>query len=99
MVPTDVTDERAVERGVEETVEMYGRVTGLVNNAGMGLSSRYDERREVSDVSVDDWRTILDVNTTGAFICATYAVPELRAAGRGNVVNISSGLGRRGAAG
>lgn len=99
VAPADVTDEAAVEALVAETVDAYGAVTGLVNNAGIGLLSLYDERRETVDVDVDDWRRILDVNATGCFFCAKHAVPEMRSVGRGNVVNISSGLGRRGAAG
>lgn len=96
VAPADVTDEAAVRALVEATVEEYGRLSGLVNNAGIGMLSLHDELREVTDVDADDWRLILDVNVTGPFLCAKHAVPAMEA---GNVINVSSGLGRRGAAG
>ncbi len=96
VVPADVTDEAAVEVLVEVTVSEYGDLTGLVNNAAIGLLSLYDEKRNVTEIDVDDWRLIVDVNVTGPFLCAKHAAPEMEA---GNVLNISSGLGRRGSAG
>ncbi len=98
VAPADVTDESAVRGVVDRTVEAYGSVTGLVNNAGIGLLNMYDEGRVLHDVDIDDFRQILAVNVTGVFLFSKYAVPEMIDAGRGNVVNISSGLGRRGAA-
>jgi len=96
VVPADVTDEASVEALVEATVAEYGQLTGLVNNAGVGMLSRYDELREVTEVPVDDWRHVMAVNVTGPFLCAKHAVAAME---RGNVLNVSSGLGRRGAAG
>jgi 3-oxoacyl-[acyl-carrier protein] reductase len=96
VVPADVTDEAAVAALVDETVAEYGRVTGLVNNAAVGMLSLHDELREVTEVSVEDWRLVVEVNVTGPFLCAKHAVPEMD---RGNVLNVSSGLGRRGSAG
>jgi 3-oxoacyl-[acyl-carrier protein] reductase len=96
VVPADVTDEESVEELVSATVAEYGELTGLVNNAAIGLLTLYDELREVPDIDAADWRKILEVNATGPFLCAKHAVPEMD---RGNVVNISSGLGRRGEAG
>lgn len=98
VAPADVTDERAVRAVVDETVDRYGEVTGLVNNAGIGLLNMYSERQLLHDVSVEDFRQILDVNVTGVFLCSKYVVPEMRDAGHGNIINISSGLGRRGEA-
>jgi 3-oxoacyl-[acyl-carrier protein] reductase len=95
-IPADVTEEADVEALVEATVAEYGGLTGLVNNAAVGMLSLYDERRAVTEIDADDWRFILDVNATGPFLCAKHAVPEMET---GNVVNISSGLGRRGSAG
>lgn len=96
VLPADVTDEAAVEALVDETVAEYGGVTGLVNNAAVGMLSLHDELREVTEIDADDWRLILDVNVTGPFLCAKHAVPAMD---EGNVINVSSGLGRRGAAG
>ncbi|MEF8806474.1 SDR family NAD(P)-dependent oxidoreductase [Natronomonas sp.] len=96
VVTADVTDEESVEELVAATVDEYGDLTGLVNNAATGLLTLYDELREVPDIDAEDWRHILEVNTTGPFLCAKHAIPEMD---RGNVINISSGLGRRGEAG
>ena len=95
VVAADVTDETAVNALVNETVETYGELTGLVNNAGIGMLSLYDELYDVVDVPADDFRKIMDVNVTGVFLCSKYAVREMLENERGNVVNISSGLGRR----
>ena len=96
VAPADVTDEAAVEALVEATVEEYGELTGLVNNAGIGLLSLYDERRHTTEVAAEDWRLIMEVNATGPFLCSKHAALAMES---GNIVNISSGLGRRGAAG
>ncbi len=98
VVPADVTDEDAVRAVVETTVDEYGEVTGLVNNAGIGLLNMYGERRVLHDVDADDFRQILDVNVTGVFLFSKHVVPHMIDAGRGTIVNISSGLGRRAAA-
>ena len=99
VAPADVTDEDAVRGVVERTVDAYGTVTGLVNNAAIGLLSMYDERAELHEVETDDFRRILDVNVTGVFLCSKHVVPQMLDAERGNIVNISSGLGRRGSSG
>lgn len=95
VVPADVTDEAAIEELVETTRDAFEEVTGLVNNAGIGMLSLYDEKREILEVDLEDWEAILSVNLTGVFICVKHVVPALIDAGGGNVVNISSGLGRR----
>lgn len=99
VAPGDVTDEDAVAGVVEATVEAYGTVTGLVNNAGIGQLTLYDELRPVHAVDAGDFRRILDVNVTGVFLFSKHAAPPMIEAGRGAILNVSSGLGRRGAAG
>jgi 3-oxoacyl-[acyl-carrier protein] reductase len=95
VAPADVTDKAEVEAMVETAVDEYGAVTGLVNNAGIGLLSMYGEGAPLHEVESEDFRKIVSVNVTGVFLASKYAVPEMIEAGRGNVVNISSGLGRR----
>lgn len=97
--PADVTVESDVRAVVEAAVEEYGTLTGLVNNAGIGMLSMYGEGRPLHEVTTEDFRQIMAVNVTGVFLCSKYAVPEMLSGGRGNVINISSGLGRRGAPG
>lgn len=97
VAPADVSEESEVKAVVEAAVEEYGEVTGLVNNAGIGLLSMYGEGMPLHEVESDDFRKIVDVNITGVFLFSKHVVPELIEAGRGNVVNISSGFGRRAA--
>jgi 3-oxoacyl-[acyl-carrier protein] reductase len=97
VAPADVTEESEVQSVVEAALDEYGGVTGLVNNAGIGLLSMYGGGRPLHEVDTDDFRKIVDVNITGVFLFSKHAVPELIDTGRGNVVNISSGFGRRAA--
>ncbi|MFC6718364.1 SDR family NAD(P)-dependent oxidoreductase [Natrialbaceae archaeon GCM10025810] len=99
VAPADVTERDEVEAAVDAAVETFGELTGLVNNAAIGLLSLYDERRDLVDVDEADWELILDVNLSGVYRCSKAAVPHMREAGRGTVINVSSGLGRRAAAG
>ncbi len=99
VAPADVTDETDVRTVIEAAVDRYGAVTGLVNNAAIGLLNLYDEGSALTDVDTADFRRILNVNVTGVFLCSKHTVPAIRDAGGGNVINISSGLGRRAAAG
>lgn len=97
VVPADVTEESEVKAVVDATVGEYGEVTGLVNNAGIGLLSMYGGGMPLHEVDTDDFRKIVDVNITGVFLFSKHVVPELIDAGRGNIINISSGFGRRAA--
>ena len=72
---------------VEEVLERYGRLDILVNNAG--ISGSYDP----DTVSTAAWDTIMDVNAKGVFLGTKAAIPALRRAGGGSIVNISSQLG------
>jgi NAD(P)-dependent dehydrogenase (short-subunit alcohol dehydrogenase family) len=87
----DVSREPDAEGLVERTIEQYGRLDCLVNNAGDSGPTR-----PVQEYSVEDWRYTIDSCLTSAFLCAKYAVPRLVAAGGGAIVNIASMAGRRG---
>jgi short-subunit dehydrogenase len=84
-VPTDVTDPAQVEHLVRVTLDAFGRIDVLVNNAGQGLHVRID------DVDVDDMRAVLELNVLAPLSLMQVVVPEMRARGRGAIVNISSG--------
>jgi NAD(P)-dependent dehydrogenase (short-subunit alcohol dehydrogenase family) len=84
---TDVADEAQAEALVAAVVARFGRLDVLVNNAGAGA------RRsgvEPSDSPGERWRKILGPNLEGAYYMAAYALPALKAAGGGAIVNISS---------
>ncbi|PTX04478.1 3-oxoacyl-[acyl-carrier-protein] reductase [Achromobacter mucicolens] len=88
---TDVSDESQVLALFEALGARWGALDVLVNNAGVsGPTSRLE------DTTLDAWCNTLDVNLTGTFLCARSAVPLLRAAGGGAIVNISSVAGRLG---
>jgi NAD(P)-dependent dehydrogenase (short-subunit alcohol dehydrogenase family) len=86
-----VSSEAQVLALFEELSRKWGGLDALVNNAGVsGPTSRLE------DTTLDAWRNTLEVNLTGTFLCARSAVPLLRAAGGGSIVNISSVAGRLG---
>jgi NAD(P)-dependent dehydrogenase (short-subunit alcohol dehydrogenase family) len=86
-VGLDVTDEGDWERAVARTVERYGKLDVLVNNAGVGAQGR------IEDTTVKDWDHVMDVNAKGVFLGTRAAIPAMRRAGGGSIVNISSQLG------
>jgi 3-oxoacyl-[acyl-carrier protein] reductase len=89
----DVSDRHAVDALFAAIDTRFGRLDVLVNNAGIG-------RRIESLTAIDDetWRRTLAVNLDGAFYCLRAAIPRLRAAGGGRIVNISSGAAHTGGA-
>jgi NAD(P)-dependent dehydrogenase (short-subunit alcohol dehydrogenase family) len=89
----DVADEAQVERMVADTVERCGRVDILVNNAGLYASL---PMRPFTDIPVDEWRRVMDVNVLSMFLTCRAVVPRMRDQGGGRIVNISSGTPFRG---
>jgi NAD(P)-dependent dehydrogenase (short-subunit alcohol dehydrogenase family) len=67
-VPTDVTDPESVRALFETTKRTFGRLDVLFNNAGMGARAV-----PLEDVTIDDWRRVVDVNLTGMFLCIREA--------------------------
>jgi 3-oxoacyl-[acyl-carrier protein] reductase len=84
----DVREPDDAKRIVDETVRRFGGLDVLVNNAGIGKFVN------VADMSVDDWRQIIDTNLSGVFYCTHAALPEMRRRGGGFVINISSLAGK-----
>ena len=84
----DVSDPSAVERMVRATMERFGRLDVLVNNAGVAPTGAFLE------ASVEDWRKVMAVDLDGVFFCTRATLPHLLQS-RGNIVNVSSvsGLG------
>lgn len=83
--PTDVTDPDGIERLVAVTLERYGRIDGLVNNAGVAFGG------PVASFDVDDYRAVWEVNVLGVVSVLQAVVPAMRAQHFGRIVNISSG--------
>jgi NAD(P)-dependent dehydrogenase (short-subunit alcohol dehydrogenase family) len=92
-VTVDVASEADVARMVEETVEQCGSVDVLVNNAGLYASLAM---RPFTEIPLEEWRQVMDVNVASMFLTCRAAVPVMREAGGGAIVNISSGTPFRG---
>lgn len=92
-VTADVADEDDVQRLVDETLERCGRLDVLVNNAGLYASLAM---RPFTEIPLEEWRRVMDVNVASMFLTCRAAVPALRDAGGGAIVNISSGTPFRG---
>lgn len=88
---TDVADEAQVDAMFAELTDRWGGLDVLVNNAGIAGPTS-----PVEDISLTDWTQTIAVNLTGVFLCARRAVPLLKAAGGGAIVNLSSAAGRLG---
>lgn len=87
-IQADVTDKEAVEAMVRQTIDRYGKVDILINNAGVATVGAPE------DFSLDDWRYVVDVNLTGVFICAQAVARKMIEIGNGgSIVNIASILG------
>jgi len=86
-VPTDVTDERSVHALFERTVAEFGRLDLLFNNAGVGAPPA-----TIDEVTLDQWRAVVDVNLTGMFLCAREAFRAMKAQSPrgGRIVNNGS---------
>jgi NAD(P)-dependent dehydrogenase (short-subunit alcohol dehydrogenase family) len=80
----DVRDYGQVEKLLETTVQRFGGLDILVNNAAVGKFAH------VAETSPEDWRTMVDTNLTGVFHCCHAALPHLRRRGGGWIINISS---------
>jgi 3-oxoacyl-[acyl-carrier protein] reductase len=83
----DVRVEADVKNLVETAAAVQGRLHVLVNNAGVGLV------KPITDVSEAEWDACLDTNLKGAFLASKHAIPHLRTAGGGAIVNTASNAG------
>ncbi len=86
-VHLDVTSEDDWTAAVQSAVAKYGRLDILVNNAGILI------RKGIEDTTVEDWDRIMAVNAKGVFLGTKAAIPAMREAGGGSIVNISSTAG------
>jgi NAD(P)-dependent dehydrogenase (short-subunit alcohol dehydrogenase family) len=86
-ITLDVTDEAAVDAAMAEVAERHGRLDVLVASAGIAI------RKPATELSLEDWQKVVDVNLTGVFLCARSAARHMIAAGGGSIVTIASVLG------
>ncbi|MFB6465562.1 SDR family NAD(P)-dependent oxidoreductase [Cytobacillus sp. Hz8] len=92
-VEVNVAEEKSVANLVSKTVEQYGRVDIMVNNAGVGAISK------THDLSLEDYNRVISINQNGVFFGSKYAIREMLKTGGGSIVNTASILGHVGEAG
>jgi NAD(P)-dependent dehydrogenase (short-subunit alcohol dehydrogenase family) len=88
----DVTNEEEVARVLAEVADKFGRIDVVVNNAGISGADK-----PTDELSSEEWRKVMDVNVNGVFYCTKAAIPHLRKAGGGSIINLSSIYGIVGA--
>jgi short-subunit dehydrogenase len=89
VVPTDVGDEAAVRTLIDGTVDAWGRVDVLVNNAGVGILATVDQTTPA------EFERLVRVNYLGAVHGVLAALPHMRRQGAGHIVNVASVVGKR----
>lgn len=89
----DVRDEAQVKAMVDAVLDRFGHIDGLVANAGVITD------RRVAEMTIDEWRQVIDVDLTGAFLCCRAVLPGMLQRGSGSIVMIGSRLGQIGFAG
>ncbi len=84
-VVTNVADEAACKNMVEQTVNKFGRLDVIFNNAGIA-----GERAPTGAQTTDNWKRVIDINLNGVFYCTKHALPEMEKTGGGVIVNTAS---------
>jgi NAD(P)-dependent dehydrogenase (short-subunit alcohol dehydrogenase family) len=92
-VHLDVTSEDDWRTAVDTAVQRYGQLHVLVNNAGILL------RKTIEEMTVEEWERIMAINLKGVFLGTKHAIPAMRRAGGGSIINISSTAGLVGSPG
>lgn len=87
-VPADVSRDDEIQKMIAAAVERFGRLDILVNNA------HFEVHGSATEITADDWDRSFNVLLRAHFLGAKYAVPHMRAAGGGSIINISSVLGK-----
>ena len=83
--PADVSDDEQIHSVVAQTRAAFGPVDVLVNNAGYNVTER-----SIADTSAEQWRDLLAVNLTSAFVFTKAVLPEMKARGDGLIINLAS---------
>jgi NAD(P)-dependent dehydrogenase (short-subunit alcohol dehydrogenase family) len=93
-IDADVSSEDSVAGMAERTIDRFGRIDILVNNAAVSASLAL---KPFEALTVAEWRRVLDVNTIGVFLCCRAVASHMRARKSGRIVNITSGTAFKGA--
>jgi NAD(P)-dependent dehydrogenase (short-subunit alcohol dehydrogenase family) len=93
-VAADLASEEAIARLVAKTVEVYGRLDGAFNNAGVE-----QRNKPLADLTLAEWQRAIDIDLTAVFLCIKHQVKAMLETGGGSIVNTASSLGQVGLAG
>ncbi len=85
-IQADLTKSESIQNLIKKSVEAFGKIDVLVNNAGYHIS------KNAEDTSEDEWEFIQSTNLRSTFLCSKYCLPHLKEA-KGNIINISSMVG------
>jgi 3-oxoacyl-[acyl-carrier protein] reductase len=91
LIQADVTQPAQVEALVRETVERFGRIDILVNNAAVRAETRFES------ISLEEWRGVMAICLDAAFLCTQAGLPYLKESGAGTVINLGGMTGHLGA--
>ena len=80
----DLSDEKSIKECVTKSIEKFGRIDVLINNAGLSIDTTYEDKNK------ENFLKILDVNTVGTFLMCKYVYPYMKNQKSGNIINISS---------
>ncbi len=86
--PADVSDDAQIQAAVEKTRAAFGPIDVLVNNAGTNIA-----QRSITDTSARQWRELMDINLTSAYVFTRAVLPEMKARGDGLIINLASRAG------
>ncbi len=83
VIPVDISSEKEVSMAVDQTIRKFGQIDVLVNNAAIACN------KPLSEITVEEWKRVIDVNLSGPFICSKYCETELRKS-KGRIINLAS---------
>jgi len=84
-----VANEAFVKSTFASTIARFGKIDGLVNNAGFGIF------KQVAEISTEEWDSIYETNVKGTFLFCRESIPHMRKAGGGHIVNVASDVAKR----
>lgn len=85
---TDVSDEKSTEEMAHQTIEQFGRIDILINNAAFFAAI---VKKPFYEISAREWDQVIEVNLKGTFLCCKAVYAQMRKQGKGKIINISSG--------
>lgn len=83
-IQTDVSSEESIKNMINQTIEKYGKIDILINNAGITIF------KTIEEATIEDWERLINIDLRGPFLCSKYALPYLKKQKGASIINISS---------